>query len=264
MVTAPCAKGMKAISFYDIFLLVGAGFIAGAINALAGGGTIFTFSALMAIGLPAVTANATSAVSVLPGQIAAAWAYRREIAAGLLRLLPFTLVSAVGGVAGGLLLLGTDETAFRALVPFLIFFATLLFLVAPHIATLGERMAARRGSDRPGPLATGLQGLVAVYGGYFGAGMGIMMLASLSLTEGREFHRLNAAKNWLASVMQGLAVLVFIISGAIAWRAVLIVAAASIVGGWSSVVVGRLVPQPLVRGFVIATGLGLSAWYFIV
>ncbi|SDY81473.1 sulfite exporter TauE/SafE family protein [Citreimonas salinaria] len=251
------------MGFYDILLLLGAGFVAGAINALAGGGTIFTFTALVAVGLPAVMANATSAVSVLPGQIAAAWAYRREIAAGLLRLLPFTVVSAIGGVTGGSLLLGTDESSFRALVPFLILFATILFLLAPRIASLGERMAARRGSDKPGPLAIGLQGLVAVYGGYFGAGMGIMMLASLSLTEGRDFHRLNAAKNWLACVMQGLAVLVFVVSGAVAWQAVAIVAIASILGGWSSVVMGRLVPQPIVRSFVIATGLGLSAWYFV-
>lgn len=248
---------------YDILILAAAGFIAGAVNALAGGGTIFTFSALMAAGLPAVTANATSAVSVLPGQIAAAWAYRSEIRRSLRRLLPFTLVSAVGGIAGGLLLLSTDESAFRALVPFLILFATLLFLLAPHIATFGEKLMRRRGSEKPGPLATGLQGAVAVYGGYFGAGMGIMMLASLSLTEGRDFHRLNAAKNWLACIMQGLAVVVFILSGAVAWNAVLIVATASIAGGWSSVVVGRLFPQAMVRGFVIVIGLGLSTWYFL-
>lgn len=251
------------MNFVDVLLLAGSGFVAGAINALAGGGTIFTFSALVAVGLPAVTANATSAVSVLPGQIASTLAYRREIALAFRRLLPFSLVSAVGGILGGVLLLNTEEDAFRALVPFLILFATALFMIAPHIATLGERMASRRKKNTPGPLATGLQGLVAVYGGYFGAGMGIMMLASLSLTEGRDFHALNAAKNWLACIMQGLAVIVFIVSGAIDYRAVAIVAMASILGGWGSVAVGRLVPQHLVRRFVIVTGLALSLWYFV-
>ncbi len=148
-------------------------------------------------------------------------------------------------------------------MPFLILFATILFMSAPYIAALGEKLAARRKSNSVGPFATGLQGLVAVYGGYFGAGMGIMMLASLSLTEGRDFHALNAAKNWLACIMQGLAVVVFILSGAIDYHAVAIVATASILGGWGSVVVGRLVPQRVIRWFVIATGLGLSTWYFI-
>lgn len=251
------------MTYADILLLLGSGLLAGAINALAGGGTIFTFSALVAVGLPAVIANATSAVSVLPGQIASTTAYRREIAAAFRRLLPFSIVSAFGGILGGLLLLNTDEGAFRALVPFLILFATILFMLAPRIATLGERMAVRRKSGAPGPLATGLQGLVAIYGGYFGAGMGIMMLASLSLTEGRDFHALNAAKNWLACIMQGLAVVVFIVSGAIDYRAAVIVATASILGGWGSVVVGRLVPQRFIRWLVITTGLALSTWYFV-
>ncbi|MFT6103821.1 MAG: putative membrane protein YfcA [Paracoccaceae bacterium] len=251
------------MTYADILLLFGSGLLAGAINALAGGGTIFTFSALVATGLPAVTANATSAVSVLPGQIASTTAYRREIAAAFRRLLPFSIVSAIGGIAGSLLLLNTDEGAFRALVPFLILFATILFMSAPYIATFGEKLAARRRSGSVGPLPTFLQGLVAIYGGYFGAGMGIMMLASLSLTEGRDFHALNAAKNWLACIMQGLAVVVFILSGAIDYRAVAIVATASILGGWGSVAVGRLVPQRTIRWFVIATGLALSCWYFV-
>ncbi|SHG00549.1 Sulfite exporter TauE/SafE, partial [Loktanella atrilutea] len=103
------------MNFADFFLLSGSGLVAGAVNALAGGGTIFTFSALVAVGLPAVTANATSAVSVLPGQIASTTAYRREIAVAFHRLLPFSIISAIGGIAGSFLLLNTDESAFRAL-----------------------------------------------------------------------------------------------------------------------------------------------------
>jgi len=247
----------------DIALLAGAGCLAGALNALAGGGTIFTFSALMAVGLPAVTANATSAVAVLTGQVAIVFGYRREILALMRRLLPFTIVSAIGGTAGGLLLLSTGESAFRALVPFLILAATVLFIAAPRIAAFGARLGQAKGHDRAGPGATTLQGLVAVYGGYFGAGMGIMMLATLSLTEGRDFHRVNAAKNWLGFVMQALAVVVFVFSGVVEWPAFAVVAVSSMIGGWSSVVVGKLLPQTLIRGFVIATGLVLSAWYFV-
>ncbi|MEC9344670.1 MAG: sulfite exporter TauE/SafE family protein [Pseudomonadota bacterium] len=247
----------------DLALLIPAGLIAGAINALAGGGTIFSFSALLAVGLPPITANATSAVSVLPGQIAAALAYRHEIAQRLRYLLPYLAVSAAGGIAGGVLLLHTDPAIFRGLVPYLILFATLLFVAGPHVARLGAWLAARRQAAGPGPVPAGLQGLVAIYGGYFGAGMGIMMLATLSLTEGRDFHRLNAAKNALACAMQGLAVVVFIVSDAVNWTSVAVLALASIGGGWGSVSLGRLIPQRLIRGFVIATGFSLGAWYLL-
>lgn len=182
-------------------------------------------------------------------------AYRREIAAAFRRLLPFTVISPIGGILGSVLLLNTAEGAFRALVLFLLLFATVLFMFSPKIAALGAQLAAQRKSDSPGKLATGIQGLVAVYGGYFSAGMGIMMLGSLSLTEGKDFHALNAAKNWLACIMQGLAVVVFILLGALDYRAI-------VPGGWASVAVGRYVPQHIIRWFVIGTGLALSSLYF--
>lgn len=159
-------------------------------------------------------------------------------------------------------MLATDPSVFRALVPWLIFFATVLFAFSPQIASRGERLAARRvAGSGPGSGATALQAAVAIYGGYFGAGMGIMMLATLSLTEGRDFHRLNAAKNVLACVMQGLAVIVFILSGTVDWPSIFVVSCASIVGGWSSVRIGKLIPQQAIRWGVIATGLALSGWY---
>ena len=220
------------MDFSTLILLLSAGFAAGTVNALAGGGTIFTFSALIAAGLPPITANATSAISVLPGQIASTLAYRSELRAVARRLLPFIIASALGGTAGGILLLATDPSVFRVLVPWLIFFATVLFALSPQIAGIGERLATGRAAGSgPGASATALQAAVAIYGGYFGAGMGIMMLATLSLTEGRDFHRLNAAKNVLACVMHGLAVMVFIVSGAVDWPSVFVVACASIAGG---------------------------------
>lgn len=252
------------MSLIEISLLLLSGLAAGSINALAGGGTIFTFSALLGIGIPPVTANATSAVSVLPGQTASAFAYRKEIRKNLVRLLPMVIVSAIGGVAGGFLLLNSGDDAFRALVPYLILAATILFILAPWIAKLGDKLAASASAKGGRPIApVGLQGLVAVYGGYFGAGMGIMMLASLSLTEGRDFHAVNAAKNLLATVMQGLAVVVFLFSGVVNYEAASIVAVASIVGGWGSVYVARIIPSSYIRVFVILTGLSLSLWYFV-
>lgn len=251
------------MTLLDIALLSGAGLVAGAINALAGGGTIFTFSALMAIGLPAITANVTSAVSVLPGQLASTFAYRNEIRTSWPRLLKLILVSAIGGLIGGGLLLVSDEGAFRTFVPWLILLATTLFAFAPKIATLGEQLALRNAKVSQGA-AIGTQGFVAIYGGYFGAGMGIMMLASLALSEGRDFHKLNAAKNLLACVMQGTAVILFLASGVVRLDAAIVVAIASVIGGWSSVIVGRMISQTLIRWLVIGTGVGLTTWYFLV
>lgn len=246
-----------------IGLLLLSGFAAGAINALAGGGTIFTFSALLMTGIPPISANATSAIAVLPGQIAAAFAYKTEIMRHFRRLLPMTIVSAIGGTLGSILVLNSGNEVFRFLVPYLLLFATVLFICAPQIATLGAKLAAKQKGGKIGPLPVSIQGLVAVYGGYFGAGMGIMMLASLSLTEGRNFHAANAAKSLLASVMQGLAVIVFIFTGNIHYGYAILVAVASIAGGWITIRVGKVIPTIFIRWFVILTGLALSLFYFL-
>lgn len=249
----------------DILLIAAAGFTAGAVNAIAGGGTFFTFGALSAIGLPPVTANATSAFAVVPGQIASTMGYLKEIRAGWRRLLPMSLVSGVGGLAGAWLLLRTDNADFKALVPWLLLAATGLFAFSPWIARWTRRLAKRHGdaaqAHRVHPGALALQGGVSIYGGYFGAGMGIMMLAGLALTEGEDFHNLNAAKNLLAVVLQGLAVVLFISSGIIAWPQALVVTLSAIAGGWIGVIVARRLPLEAIRWFVIVTGLLLAGWY---
>ena len=236
------------------------GFAAGAINALAGGGTLFTFSALMFTGLPPVTANTTSAVAVLPGQIAAGLAYLKDIRHYWREWIPLTLLSGIGGLVGGLLLLNGGNDTFRFLVPYLVLLATILFLFSNKIAALGEALARRTQNKT---LPYGIQGLVGIYGGYFGAGMGIMMLASLPLTEGGEYHRVNAAKSLMATVMQGVAVILFLWVGDIDWAAAGIVAAASITGGYLSIRIGRHLPSHWLRRFVITVGFSLSAWYFV-
>lgn len=248
------------MSSLEILFLAAAGFAAGAINALAGGGTLFTFSALMFTGLPPVTANTTSAVAVLPGQIAAGLAYIKDIRHYWREWIPLTLLSGIGGLVGGLLLLNGGNDTFRFLVPYLVLLATVLFLFSNKIAALGEALARR---TRNKTLPYGVQGLVGIYGGYFGAGMGIMMLASLPLTEGGEYHRVNAAKSLMATVMQGVAVILFLWVGDIDWAAAGIVATASITGGYLSIRIGRHLPSHWLRRFVITVGLSLSAWYFV-
>ena len=248
------------MSSLEILFLAAAGFAAGAINALAGGGTLFTFSALMFTGLPPVTANTTSAVAVLPGQIAAGLAYLKDIRHYWREWIPLTLLSGIGGLVGGLLLLNGGNDTFRFLVPYLVLLATILFLFSNKIAALGEALARRTQNKT---LPYGVQGLVGIYGGYFGAGMGIMMLASLPLTEGGEYHRVNAAKSLMATVMQGVAVILFLWVGDIDWAAAGIVAGASITGGYLSICIGHHLPSHWLRRFVITVGFSLSAWYFV-
>jgi len=252
---------------FDIFLLAGAGLLAGTINAIAGGGTFFTFAALMAVGVPPVAANATSAVSVMPGSIASTWAYRREIAALGKMLVPLCIISAIGGLFGGWLLLNTDNTTFRGLVPWLLLFATLLFAASPHIPALLARLkGAAVAADAKAKTTAGaiaLQGIVAIYGGYFGAGMGIMMLASLSLVFGERYHDANAAKNILSVFMQGFAVILFLFSGLVHWPEAVIVIITSVIGGTYGVVLAKRVPTKFVRYSVVIVGAALSCWYFI-
>ena len=194
------------MSLHHLLLLAGAGFLSGALNAVAGGGTFFTFAALLASGLPPITANATSAVALGIGSVASAAAYRREIS-GLWRTsLWLASASAVGALVGALILVGLDNVTFRGMIPWLLLFATIVFALGPRIA----RAVGTGEADAP-PLHRRLVGmaiqfLTAVYGGFFGAGMGFLMLASLGLTEGTNYHRINDGRlNRLAARLQGLA-----------------------------------------------------------
>lgn len=246
----------------DIILLASAGFVAGAINAVAGGGTFFTFAALLAVGLPPIVANATSAVAVLPGSVASSFAYLAEVKRYARRFLRLGVVSAFGGVAGALLLLQLTNTAFSRLVPYLLLGATLLFAASPLLAKRSSPQA-REHSRRGYLMGLGLQFVISVYGGFFGAGMGIVMLASLALIEGGDFHTLNAAKNVLAVSIQTVAIVLFIVSGVVSWPQAFVVMVACILGGYVGVVAARRIPVGVIRGFIITTGLLLSLYYFV-
>jgi uncharacterized membrane protein YfcA len=241
---------------FDIIVLSAAGFLAGALNAVAGGGTIFSFSALLAIGVPPVIANATSAAAMVLGTIASACASRRELVLIFCQTVPLCVISAVGAAVGTALLLISGDRLFGRLVPWLILLATALFASGPRVL---------RGSESSGlrltRLALPLQGIVAVYGGYFGAGMGVMMLATLGMGFGADYHETNAAKNLLSIVIQSIRVAVFLALGLVEAR--LAIAASSMLGGWLGVSATRLIPVRYIRSFVILIGLALGAWAFL-
>jgi uncharacterized membrane protein YfcA len=245
-----------------IGLLLAAGFAAGLMNAIAGGGTIVTFPALIFAGLPSIGANATSTVALLPGTLAGVAGYRRALPAVWRWIRLFVVVSLAGGLVGGILLTQTPERVFDRLVPFLILFATLLFS-AQRAFTRMLRLEAQHESSRPWLMAAiAFQFLVAVYGGYFGAGIGILMLASLGVLGFSDIHEMNAVKNVLAFLINAVAAGYFMLKGLTDWPAAGIVAIGAIAGGYSGAHFAQRVSQKTGRSFVTAIGLIVTAVMF--
>jgi uncharacterized membrane protein YfcA len=236
--------------------------VAGVMNSIAGGGTLFTFSALLAVVDP-VVANATSTVALVPGSLAGAWGYRDEMRASSRWLALLIWPSLLGGVVGSLLVTELDARYFSALVPWLLLTAALLFLLQPAVA----RLAGIR-PERTVPTAWTLAGvvvfqfLVAVYGGYFGAGIGILMLSSLGLMGIGNIHCMNALKTVLAVCINGVSVAVFVAERKVEWRFALSMAVAAIVGGYVGARVARRLDSSVVRWVVILIGFGLAAHFF--
>ena len=243
-------------------LLFAAGFIAGLMNAVAGGGTIVTFPALIFAGISSIGANATSTVALLPGTLAGVAGYRRMLPAVWKWIRMFSAVSIVGGLAGAVLLTKTPEPVFDRLVPYLILFATILFTARGFFTRLFHLEAGRSISSRWLITAVIFQTLVSVYGGYFGAGIGILMLASLGMLGFENIHEMNAVKNVLAFLINAIAAGYFIYKGLIVWPAAGIVAAGAIAGGYSGAHFSQKVPQLAVRFSITAIGLLITAVMF--
>lgn len=248
---------MTILSIVTLFV---AGACSGAINAVAGGGTFITFAALSFAGVTPVMANATSSIAQFPGYVTSTIAYRDEIAHTLRTAVGLAILSAVGALAGAFILLALDNAQFRVLVPWLLLAATALFAAGPWLKPKradGEHVAVL------GPVSGRIvQFATALYGGFFGAGMGVMMLATLGLTQPGDYHRLNALKNLLSIVIAAVAIVVFVGGGLIAWQEAVVMVPAVAVGGYSGVYLARRVPQTALRGFVILIGLVLAAYYF--
>jgi uncharacterized membrane protein YfcA len=248
----------------DWTLLCLAAFAAGVINTLAGGGTLLTFPSLLAA-MPGqeTMANATSTVALVPGSLAGAWGFRRELrgTGPWLRLLVGP--SLLGGLVGALLLTGLPSEYFRALIPWLLLTASLLFMAQP---AMGRWLQAHETVGLPSPAwragVAVFQFFVAVYGGYFGAGIGILMLSSLAFMGLGDIHRMNGVKTFLAACINGISVVVFVAENKVQWDFALIMAACAVAGGLAGARLGRRLPRPLVRWFVIAVGLGLAAYHF--
>lgn len=243
----------------DAALLFFAGFLSGAVNAIAGGGTFITFGAMSLVGLPPVVANATSSLTQFPGYITSTLAYWSDIKHLWRTALLLGVISAFGALAGALILLALDNPSFSVLVPWLLLAATALFAAGPWLKPAPKPGHEAAVGSLVGSLA---QFATAVYGGFFGAGMGVMMLATLGLTQAGDYHRLNALKNMLAVVIAAVAILVFISGDVIAWRQAIIMIPGGALGGYAGVWIARRVPQIAVRGFVVGVGVFLAFYYF--
>jgi uncharacterized membrane protein YfcA len=237
-----------------------AGVLAGAINSIAGGGTLISFPALVWIGRDPIIANATNAVALWPGSLSAAVGYRRELSTVRRWLLLLVLPSLAGGALGAWLLLRTPTSTFERLVPFLILGATLL-LAAQEAVTSRLGVVARAHENPTTTWVTFVfvfQFLVGVYGGYFGAGMGILMLAALGLIGLTDMHQMNGLKNVLAVCINGIAAIYFALSKAVIWRDVLIMTVGAILGGYVGARIARRLGRTFVRRSVVVIGLVMT------
>jgi uncharacterized membrane protein YfcA len=230
-----------------------AAFIAGAINSVAGGGTLVSFPALVWVGLPSTIANATSTVAIWPGSLGAMWGYRHDL--GGLPASTYALIvpSLVGGILGAVLLVMTPTDVFDRLIPLLILFATVLFMLQEPV----QRMVKTTGKAHSGSRgwlmgAITFQFFVAVYGGYFGAGIGILMLAAFGIMGFTDIHQMNGLKNFLALCINGVAAAYFIWNGMVSWPHALVMAIGAITGGvWGAGVARRIGPKAVRRTVII-------------
>jgi uncharacterized membrane protein YfcA len=245
----------------QILILVAAAFGAGVMNAMAGGGTILTFPSLIFLGLPAIAASATSTVALLPAAVASLYGFRDEVRRNRGWLRTLFLPSLAGGTIGSVLLLRTPEKVFAFLAPLLILFATALFMLQGYLSRRAPRTV-----DDPGELPRGrlalaalLQFGVAVYGGYFGAGIGILMLALLGFLGLSNIHAANGVKNFFNLCINTIAAGYFIYKGAVVWPAALVIVAGATVGGYAGARFAQRIGKQKARTAVIVIGLGVTA-----
>jgi uncharacterized membrane protein YfcA len=256
------AAGM--MSGYDMVLVGLAAVAAGGVNALAGGGTLISFPMLTAVGIPAVAANVTNTVALCPGYLGATLAQAKDLRGQKRRLWAYLPAGILGGVLGGVLLLNTGERLFRTLVPFLILLASGLLAVQDPLRTWLVRRSQRTGASRMiEKLAVLPVGLAAIYGGYFGAGLSVIVLAVLGLTLEDLLTRLNALKQAIALSVNVAAAIFFLSSGQVVWSAVVVMAVGALIGGaLGGRLAGRVKPSTL-RWIVVVIGVAVAAIYLV-
>jgi uncharacterized membrane protein YfcA len=242
------------VTGWELAVVCGVGVIAGAINAVVGSGSLITFPTLVALGVDPVVANVSNTVGLVPGSFTAAYGYRAELRGQRDRLLRLGMASALGALVGGILLLFLDPAVFEVVVVALIALACVLVMVQPR---LNIWMAARR--DRPHPhggpmLWLGVLG-AGIYGGYFGAAQGVLLIGLLGIFLDDGLQRVNAAKNVLALLVNGVAAVLFLFVADIDWQAAAGVALGAIVGGFAGARLGRRIPAPILRGVIVCVGI---------
>ncbi len=257
---------LPIISPTNIVILLGSSVAAGAINSVAGGGSFFTFPALIFAGLPSIAANATSTMGVWPGSLASVAAYRKEIRREARRLPGLLVMSILGGVLGAGILLKTPQATFDRVLPWLLLFATLSFAFGGKLtAWLRPASTASAPEARPrgfGIVTLLLQLFIAIYAGYFGGGAGILMLAMLALAGMTEIHAMNGIKTLLATVANLIALITFISAGLVAWPQALLMMVGSTCGGYGGAHFARKVNPKIIKQFVIAFGAVLTVYFF--
>jgi uncharacterized membrane protein YfcA len=239
--------------------LFAAAFAAGALNAVAGGGTLITFPALVAAGVPPIVANATSSVSQWPGYLASSLTFRRELS-GQRAMMGMSAASLLGGLAGGWLVTVVSPRLFDVLIPWLILLATAMFAFSTTLTRWMSQHAANVGRSTSALLVG--QFVVSIYGGFFGGGMGIMMLALYSLFALDTLTRMNALKTWLSVLISGVAVLTFIVADLVDWPAALVMLAGTVLGGVAGARLARRLPALWLKRVVVALGSVLTAAFF--
>jgi uncharacterized membrane protein YfcA len=240
------------VTWLEILAIFAAGLAAGTVNTLVGSGTLITFPTLLALGYPPVVANVSNTVGLVPGSVSGSLGYRRELAGQRVRLMRLGVGSALGGLVGALLLLVLPSSVFAAIVPVLILLGCVLVLIQPWV---GARVARPRSAPAHGSVWVWLLVLlVGVYGGYFGAAQGVLLIAILGLGLDETLQRVNAAKNVLALIVNAVAAVLFIAVADVDWSAAGLIAAGSVVGGQLGAGIGRRLPAVVLRAVIVVVG----------
>lgn len=243
--------------------LAAAAFIAGLLNAVAGGGTLLLFPALLSMKILPIQANATNTVALWPGQLTSIAAYRQDIRKNIRLAMPMALAGLLGGMAGAMMLLETPQTTFLHMVPWLLLAATVIFAVSGPVSRWLERLNGAGHPHAPRRLPVFLlTAAVCFYVGYFGAGAGFLLITVLSLFGYQDLHEINALKVVSTTMANGVAFIIFVVNGQVVWRYCLLAMLACGIAGFMSASLARRVPQPLLRSLVVVLGLFISAWFF--
>ena len=272
------------MTFLQGVALFFAAILAGALNSVAGGGSFISFPTLLFTGVLPINANATNTAAMVPGSIASIPPYRKDLAHERRELLLFSVISAIGGILGAIILAKTPSSLFQKMIPYLLLIATLIFAAGNNLAAAIRSLRGKPAQAQDNAIDAGetvqkmegmpqtsagaliavlvIQFVISLYGGFFGGGIGIMMLAGFALLGMTNIHAMNALKVVLASVINGVAVIAFALYGLILWPQAILMAIGAIIGGWGGATLAHVVPARTVRWFVIAVGLAMSIYFF--